>query len=97
MAEWINLPFVQGGALTMLFGCIWAVVTGRLVPRKQVEEMRAGDRLTIKRQEEEIKEWRTAWIAESMIKRELVTHVNDLMASGKATEKLIRTITEGPS
>lgn len=93
--DWINLPFIQGGALTVLFGAVWAVITGRLVPRHQVAEMREGDKLTIKRQEEEIKEWRTAWIAETMIKRELVTQVNDLMASGKATGELIKTLTEG--
>jgi hypothetical protein len=83
-----------GGAGVSAF--VTAILTGRLLPKKWVDDLRAEDRLTIKRQQEEITEWRTAWIAESMIKRELVTHVMDLMETGKITEKLLREITKDP-
>ncbi len=90
--QWVSLPFVQLGAVGLLVIVFGLVVTGRLMPRWIVRELRKQDALTIKRQEDEIKEWRTAWIAENLTKRELALHVGELMESGKVTQDLIKSI-----
>lgn len=94
MAEWINLPFVQGGAVLIVLAGIWLIFTGRLVPRGTVDALREGDRLTIERQRQEITEWRTAWIAADLAKRELASQVGELAETGKVTVQLLRSVTE---
>lgn len=90
--EWINLPFVQGGAVVIVLAGIWLIITGKLVPKSHVDSLRENDRLTITRQQEEIAEWRRAWIAADRTKRELASHVSDLMETGKVTEQLLTKI-----
>ncbi len=90
--DWINLPFVQGGAVVVLLAGIWLIFTGRMYPKSYVDNLREGDRLTIERQREEIAEWRRAWIAADRTKRELVSQVSDLMETGKVTEQLLTKI-----
>lgn len=94
--EWINAPITQGGAVALLVGVFIMVMTGRLIPRWVVDRWREQDRLTIERQQSEIKEWRTAWIAENLTKRELALHVGELMESGKVTQELIKGMRDGP-
>jgi hypothetical protein len=77
--ELIQLPIVQGGAAIVLLGVVWAVITGRLIPRGTVNSLREEDRLTIARQDAEIKEWRTAWIAGSQVQHEIVSQVEVLL------------------
>jgi hypothetical protein len=92
--EWINLPFVQGGAVVVLLAGIWLIMTGRLVPRGTVDSLREGDKMTIERQREEITEWRTAWIAADLAKRELSRQVGELAETGKITVQLLQSVTE---
>lgn len=93
--EWINLPFVQGGAVVVLLAGIWLIFTGRLVPKSHHDALRENDRLTITRQQEEIKEWRTAWIAADLAKRELASQVAELTETGKVTVELLRQVAGG--
>jgi hypothetical protein len=90
--EWVNLPIAQGGLATVVLGMIVAIVTGRLLPRWWVEQLRQADRLTIERQAEEIREWRSAFIASEKTNRELTHHVRELIETGKVTEQLIRSV-----
>lgn len=93
--EWINLPWIQGGAVVVVLAGCWLIVIGKLVPLRHVEALREGDKLLIERQRDEIAEWRQAWLMSDRAKRELVSHVSDLMESGKVTEQLLLTITRG--
>lgn len=93
--EWINLPFVQGGAVVLVLAGVWAIFTGRLIPKSHVEALRETDKLTITRQQEEIKEWRTAWIAADLAKRELASQVGELTETGKVTVELLRQVASG--
>lgn len=95
--EWIGLPFVQGGFMLVVIAFVLAMLTGRLLPKSYVADLREGDRLTIERQREEISEWRTAWIASDLSKRELVSHVGDLMETGKVTAEALRSIAKDSS
>jgi len=90
--EWIGLPWVQGGFLMVVIAFVLAMLTGRLLPRSYVETLREGDRLTIERQREEITEWRTAWIAADLAKRELASQVGELSQTGKITVQLLQSI-----
>lgn len=93
--EWISLPFVQGGAVVVLLAGIWMIFTGRLITRSHHAELRENDQMTIKRQQEEIHEWRTAWIAADLAKRELASQVGELTETGKVTVELLRSVAGG--
>lgn len=93
--EWINLPFVQGGALVVVLGVIWLMIIGKILPKSHVDALREGDKMTIARQQEEIKEWRTAWIAADLAKRELASQVGELTETGRVTVELLRQVAGG--
>jgi hypothetical protein len=97
LMEWVGLPFVQGGFMLVVIAFVLAMLTGRLLPKSYVEDLREGDKLTIERQREEITEWRTAWIAADLSKRELVSHMGDLMETGKVTAEALRSIAKDSS
>lgn len=92
--EWINLPFVQGGAVVIVLATLWLIITGKLMPKTYVDSLREGDRLTITRQQQEINDWRTAWIAADLAKRELASQVGELSETSKITVQLLRSVTE---
>jgi len=94
--DWLQpwVGSVGAGGLVTIF--VIAILSGRLIPKGYVDDLRAEDRKTIERQAEEIKEWRTAWMAEKLISQELVGHVNELMESGKITQKLLEEIAKDP-
>jgi hypothetical protein len=91
--EWINLPIVQGGAVALLAGVLVAIITGRLIPRWQVEELRESDQATITRQREEIREWKDALAASEAANRVLLEHSRELMETGRITEQFFRSAT----
>ena len=94
--DWIQPWIGAVGPVGLVSIFVIAILTGRLLPKGYVEDLRAEDLKTIERQSEEIREWRTAWMAEKMISRELVSHVDALMESGKITERLLREIVKDP-
>lgn len=91
--EWVGLPIVQGGFMVVTIFGVLMMFTGRLLPRSYVETLREGDKMTIERQREEIKEWRTAWIAADLAKRELASQVGELAETGKITVQLLQSVT----
>ncbi len=91
--EWVGLPFVQGGFMVVVIAFVLAMLTGRLMPRSYVADLREGDKMTIERQREEINEWRTAWIAADLAKRELANQVGELAETGKITVQLLQSVT----
>lgn len=93
MTEWLNLPIVQGGAVTLLAGVLIAVFTGRLVPRWQVTQLRSGDQKTIDRLTAEVGEWRSAYRSADLANRELILHSQDLMETGRITRQLFAAAT----
>lgn len=92
--EWINIPIVQGGFATLVVGVLVAVFTGRLLPRWWVTQLRESDQKTIERQREEIKEWRDAFRTSDQANRVLITHVGELMETGRITERILTTVAE---
>lgn len=91
--EWIGLPIVQGGFMVVTIFVILMMITGRLLPRSYVADLREGDKVTIERQREEIVEWRRAWIAADLAKRELANQVSELTETGKITVQLLQSVT----
>lgn len=91
--DWIP-TVVEGSAATILLAAVWAIFTGRLIPKSMVDSLREIDRTTIDRQQQEIAEWRQAWIVESQTKRELASQVGELMKPAQITGEILRTISE---
>lgn len=79
--------------MVVVIAFVLAMLTGRLMPRSYVADLREGDKMTIERQREEINEWRTAWIAADLAKRELANQVGELAETGKITVQLLQSVT----
>lgn len=90
--DWVNLPIAQGGFAVIVFGVMVSVISGRLIPRSWVDEIRKGDQLTIERQQEEIREWRMAFITAERANRELHSHISELTETARVTRDLIRAV-----
>src|SRR5690606_41219728 len=90
LMDWVNLPIAQGGFAVIVFGVMVSVISGRLVPRSWVDEIRKGDQLTIERQQEEIREWRTAFITAEKANRELRSHIPDMTETAPGARDLVK-------
>lgn len=53
----------KGGPLTLLAAFVWALLSGRLVPRSHVEDVRADRDARLKELAADRDEWRTAYRA----------------------------------
>ena len=99
MGELLGIPgavLVQGGAAGALAFVVLAIVTGRLVPRRVVEDVRAdrdarlADRDTAMAAEKARgDEWRAASLAQDARNDLLTQHVEQLLESSRTTNALL--------
>lgn len=92
--DWTQIPIVQGGAVAILFGVMWMIFSGRLMPRSTFDTIREDQNARIAQQQEEITQWRAAWETSNETKAELVSQLGDLLEIGKATEQVLRSISQ---
>lgn len=92
--DWTQIPIVQGGAVAILFGVMWMIFSGRLMPRSTFDTIREDQNARIAQQQEEIAQWRAAWETSNETKAELVSQLGDLLEIGKATEQVLRSISQ---
>jgi len=56
--DWVQLPISQLGAIGVLFGVLWLVFTGRLVPRSTLDDARVAEA------NQDAEEWRRLYVSE---------------------------------
>lgn len=55
-----EFPIIQGGAATLLAVVVWLILTGRLVPRSVLEDVRRDRDVRVAEAREEAAEWQAA-------------------------------------
>lgn len=62
--EWAQLPIVQLGALGVLLGVVWLIITGRVVPRSTLDDARADRDARVAEAAEDAEQWRALFVSE---------------------------------
>lgn len=62
--DWVQLPISQLGAIGVLFGVLWLVFTGRLVPRSTLDDARADRDARVAEANQDAEEWRRLYVSE---------------------------------
>lgn len=62
--EWAQLPIVQLGALGVLLGVVWLIITGRVVPRSTLDDARADRDARVAEANEDAEQWRQLYVGE---------------------------------
>lgn len=63
--EWAQLPIVQLGALGVLLGVVWLIITGRVVPRSTLDDARTDRDARVAEANEDAEEWRSLYVSET--------------------------------
>lgn len=90
--DWVSLPFVQLGAVGVVFAGVWLVFTGRLIARSTYNSLKEVHVEAIARLQEENKEWKEAWRTSEATKEVMTNQLRELIEVGKTTEALVRSI-----
>lgn len=80
---------VQGGAVGLALAAVWAVITGRLVPRRVVDDIRADRDARVAEWKLRADEWRTAYQATEEARRHLTGQVDTALESMAAVTRLV--------
>ncbi|MFF4617347.1 hypothetical protein [Nonomuraea jabiensis] len=62
--EWAQLPIVQPGALGVLLGVVWLIITGRVVPRSTLDDARADRDARVAEADQDATDWRALYVSE---------------------------------
>jgi hypothetical protein len=95
--DWAQIPIVQGGSVGVLFGVMWLVFSGRLVPRGTVDMIRDDLTNRITQQQEEITQWRAEREIQNRTNAELTSQLGVLLEIGKTTEQVLKAISNRAS
>lgn len=90
--DWTQIPIVQGGSVAVLFGVMWMVFSGQLVPRRTVDMNREDLMARINQQQDEINERRAEQAISNQTKAELAAQLSALLEIGKTTEQVLKAI-----
>lgn len=80
----VNLLLPSVSALSILASGVWLVLTGRLVPRTQLKEVRDDRDKAVARAETETARWRSAYEFSEQARRVDASHTGLLLANTTA-------------
>lgn len=90
--------FIQGlsagdiGFAGLLSLAIFLILTGRLVPRTTVDDMRADYASRLKEKQSEAEDWKEAYKLESAVGVEQGKQIGELLEFARTTDHMIRAI-----
>lgn len=90
--DWTQFPIVQGGSVGVLFGVMWMVFSGRLVPKGTLDAIREPLLSRIAQQDAEIAQWRAEQAISNQTKAELTAQLGTLLELGRTTEQVLKAI-----
>jgi len=98
-AETFTVPsfFVQGGAVGVLAIVFGLILTGRLVPRRVVSDIRSDRDERIAEMREEVITWRSAYEKSEAAREVSSNQVGELLELAKTTDQFIRALVTYPS
>lgn len=92
----ISATWAQGGALAVLVGwagsCLVAILTGRLVPRSTLTDVRSDAQRHEERLHVEISDWRAAYLDSEKAREAQTEQVRQLTEVSRTVEQLIRSL-----
>lgn len=80
----VNILLPSASALGILAAGVWLVLTGRLVPRQQLDEVRADRDKAVARADAEVARWRSAYEYSEQARRIDAGHTGQLLANVSA-------------
>lgn len=87
-----GLPEFQISAGVLLALVVLMVLTGRLVPRRQLEDLREDRDARLEAAERQIRTWMAAYDAAVQSRRTAEEHVTELMEAARAAQDIIRAL-----
>lgn len=80
----VNLLLPSASALSILAAGVWLVLTGRLVPRSQLDDVRADRDKAVARADAETARWRSAYEYSEQARRIDAGHTGQILANVSA-------------
>jgi hypothetical protein len=80
----VNVLLPSASALGILAAGVWLVLTGRLVPREQLNEVRADRDAAVARADAETARWRSAYEYSEQARRIDAGHTGQILANVSA-------------
>jgi hypothetical protein len=90
-----NLLLPSASALSVLAAGVWLVLTGRLVPRDQLNEVRADRDKAVSRADAEVARWRSAYEYSEQARRIDASHTGQLLANTSAVVAALPAVVAG--
>lgn len=87
-----GLPEFQISAGVLLALVVVLVLTGRLVPRRQLEDLREDRDARLAAADRQVETWKAAYEAAVQSRRTAEDHVTQLMETARAAQDLIRAL-----
>lgn len=81
---------VQAGAGGTLTIVVLLVLTGRLVPRRSLEDARADRDARLAEWRQQVEQWREAYQIECRARQELAAQVDELLEVARATDRMVQ-------
>jgi hypothetical protein len=92
-----KLPIAGGVSSLLLVAVVWAIFTGRILPRSTLEDVRADRDARLAEIRKEADDWRSAWQVLQETNRVLADQVSELSELGRTTNQLIQALPGPPS
>lgn len=92
-----KLPLAGGGAVAILSVFIYAILSGRLVPRSAVDDVRADRDARLAEVRRESDDWRSAWQASQETNKVLADQNKELLELSRTTHQLIKALPGPPA
>lgn len=87
-----GLPVGGIGIGGVLSAVGYAILSGRLVPRRAVADVREDRDARLAEIRREAEDWKAAWTAQAEVNRVYADQVRELIELGRATNEMIRTL-----
>jgi hypothetical protein len=91
-----KLPIAGGAASLIVIAFIHAILSGRLVPRSALEDVRADRDARLAERQKESDDWRSAWEVTQTANGILAAQVSELLELSRTTNQFIQALPGHP-
>lgn len=85
----LSVSLIQSGAASVVALAVILVLTGRLVPRRNLEDVRKDRDARIEEARAEAATWRRAWELERDVRELQAKHIEELLEFGRTTTRVL--------
>jgi hypothetical protein len=81
---------IESGAAGILLLTVIGILTGRLVPRRSLDDVRADRDARLAEWSRQVDQWRDAYQLECRARQELAAQVDELLEVARATDRMVQ-------